>query len=116
VTGAFHGLLWRVCRNSALQPSLPRREMKERRAHCYDESMSEKFRVLTQEAERLSPAERIRLVEHVLATLDKADAELDRRRTEESEPRLNGYLHGQPPGRMRRGAGEASETVNIRFF
>ena len=49
---------------------------------------------LAEEAEQLPAVERIRLVEHLLTTLDKPDAEIDRAWGEESERRLEAMLAG----------------------
>ena len=54
---------------------------------------------LAEEAERLPAADRIRLVEHLLATLDKPDPEVDRVWAEESERRLDAYLRGDTRAR-----------------
>jgi putative addiction module component (TIGR02574 family) len=54
---------------------------------------------ITEEAERLSAADRVRLVEHLLATLDKPDPEVDRAWAEESERRLDAYLRGETTAR-----------------
>jgi putative addiction module component (TIGR02574 family) len=61
--------------------------------------MNKRTTSLTQEAERLPAPDRIRLVEHLLATLDKPDAELDRAWAEESEQRLDAYLRGETTAR-----------------
>lgn len=49
---------------------------------------------IAEEAERLPPADRVRLVEHLLATLDKPDPEVDDAWAEETERRLDAYLRG----------------------
>jgi putative addiction module component (TIGR02574 family) len=54
---------------------------------------------IAEEAERLSAADRVRLVEHLLATLDKPDPEVDRAWAEESERRLDAYLRGDTTAR-----------------
>jgi len=54
---------------------------------------------ITEEAERLPAADRVRLVEHLLATLDKPDPEIDRAWAEESERRLDAYLRGDTTAR-----------------
>jgi hypothetical protein len=48
-----------------------------------------------EEVEQPPVAERIKLVEHLLATLDKPDPDIDRVWAEESERRLDAYLPGQ---------------------
>jgi putative addiction module component (TIGR02574 family) len=58
-------------------------------------SMNERIRALTEEAERLPVPDRVRLVEHLLATLDKPDPEIDRAWAEECERRLDRYLRGE---------------------
>ena len=47
---------------------------------------------IVEQAEKLPPVERIRLVEHLLHTLDKPDPEIDAIWAEESEQRLDAYL------------------------
>jgi len=54
---------------------------------------------ITEEAERLPVADRVRLVEHLLATLDEPDPEVDRAWAEESERRLDAYLRGDTTAR-----------------
>jgi putative addiction module component (TIGR02574 family) len=54
---------------------------------------------IAEEAERLPAADRARLVEHLLATLDKPDPEVDRAWAEESERRLDTYLRGETAAR-----------------
>jgi putative addiction module component (TIGR02574 family) len=54
---------------------------------------------IVEEAERLSAADRVRLIEHLLATLDKPDPEVDRAWAEESERRLDAYLRGDTTAR-----------------
>jgi putative addiction module component (TIGR02574 family) len=58
-------------------------------------SMNTRIRALTEEAERLPAADRVRLVEHLLATLDKPDADIDRAWIEECKRRLDRYLRGE---------------------
>ena len=57
--------------------------------------MSMTMTAIVAEAEQLSSADRIRLVEHVLATLDKPAPEIDVAWAEESERRLDAYLRGE---------------------
>ena len=57
--------------------------------------MNTHIKRLTEEASRLSPTERAELVEHLLATLDKPDPEIDRLWVEECERRLDAYLDGK---------------------
>jgi putative addiction module component (TIGR02574 family) len=54
---------------------------------------------IAEEAERLPPADRVRLVEHLLATLDKPDPEVDDAWAEETERRLDAYLRGDTTAR-----------------
>jgi putative addiction module component (TIGR02574 family) len=58
-------------------------------------SMDTRMPSFAEEAERLPAADRVRLVERLLATLDKPDAEIDRAWVEECERRLDGYLRGE---------------------
>lgn len=55
-------------------------------------------------AERLPPAERAKLVERLLESLDKSDPEIDRAWAEESERRLetvvDGTVRGRPAGEV----------------
>jgi putative addiction module component (TIGR02574 family) len=57
--------------------------------------MSMTMTSIVAEAERLASADRIRLVEHVLATLDKPDPGIDQAWAEESERRLDAFLRGE---------------------
>jgi putative addiction module component (TIGR02574 family) len=50
-------------------------------------------------AERLPAADRIRLVEHLLATLDKPDPDIDRAWADESEGRFDAYMQGETTAR-----------------
>ena len=54
---------------------------------------------IAQAAERLPAADRIRLVEHLLATLDKPDADNDQAWAGEAEQRLDAYLRGETAAR-----------------
>ena len=54
---------------------------------------------IAEEAERLPVANRIKLIEHLLATLDKPDPEIDRAWADESERRIDAYLRGQTTAR-----------------
>lgn len=51
--------------------------------------------IIADEAERLPVADRIRLVERLLDSLDKSDPEIDRVWAEAGERRLDGYLRGE---------------------
>jgi putative addiction module component (TIGR02574 family) len=61
--------------------------------------MSARIGSIVEEAERMPAADRIRLVEHLLATLDRPDPEIDRAWMEESERRLESYLRGKTTAR-----------------
>jgi putative addiction module component (TIGR02574 family) len=50
---------------------------------------------IIKDAEQLPPIERIKLVEHLLDTLDKPDPEIDAVWADESERRLEAYLCGE---------------------
>jgi len=54
---------------------------------------------IAEEAERLPDADRIRLIEHLLATLDKPDSEIDEAWADESERRIDAYLRGETTAR-----------------
>jgi putative addiction module component (TIGR02574 family) len=57
--------------------------------------MNTKTKALSQEARKLSPEERVKLVEDVLSSLDPIDPEIDRLWTEEARERLAAYLRGE---------------------
>jgi putative addiction module component (TIGR02574 family) len=61
--------------------------------------MNTRITSIAEEAGRLPAADRIKLVEHLLATLDKPDPEVDRAWAEESERRLDAYLRGETTAR-----------------
>jgi putative addiction module component (TIGR02574 family) len=61
--------------------------------------MNARTKSIAEEAERLPAADRIRLVEHLLATLDKPDPDIDRAWAHESERRLDAYLQGETTAR-----------------
>jgi putative addiction module component (TIGR02574 family) len=56
--------------------------------------MDQNIAAIVAEAERLPAAERIRLVEQLLVTLDKPDLDIDTAWVVESERRLDAYLAG----------------------
>ncbi len=58
-------------------------------------AMNTRIRAITEEAERLPAPDRVKLVEHLLATFDKPDSEIDQAWVEESERRLDSYLGGE---------------------
>ena len=57
--------------------------------------MNTRIQAITEEAERLPVSDRVRLVEHLLATLDKPDPEIDRAWAEECVRRRDRYLRGE---------------------
>ena len=61
--------------------------------------MNTRTKSIADEAERLPAVDRIRLIEHLLATLDKPDPEIDRVWAAESERRLEAYLRGETTAR-----------------
>jgi putative addiction module component (TIGR02574 family) len=61
--------------------------------------MNTRTALIAAEAERLPAADRIKLVEHLLTTLDKPDPEIDQAWIEESERRLDAYLRGETTAR-----------------
>jgi putative addiction module component (TIGR02574 family) len=61
--------------------------------------MNTRTKSIADEAERLPAADRIRLIEHLLATLDKPDPEIDRVWAAESERRLDAYLRDETTAR-----------------
>ncbi len=58
-------------------------------------SMDERIRTITEEVERLPVPDRVRLVELLLASLDKPDPDIDRAWAEECDRRLDRYLQGE---------------------
>ena len=61
--------------------------------------MNTRVTSIAEEAGRLPAADRIKLVEHLLATLDKPAPDVDRAWAEESERRLDSYLRGETTAR-----------------
>ncbi len=61
--------------------------------------MNTRIASIAAEAERLPAADRVRLIEHLLATLDKPDPDLDGAWAQESEQRLDSYLRGDTTAR-----------------
>ena len=57
--------------------------------------MNTRIQAITEEAERLPVSDRVRLVEHLLATLDKPDPEIDRAWAKECVRRRGRYLRGE---------------------
>jgi putative addiction module component (TIGR02574 family) len=52
-------------------------------------------KALSEEARKLSPAERIELVDDILASLDEPDPAIDRLWAKEAEERLAAYRRGE---------------------
>jgi len=61
--------------------------------------MNERTKSIEEQAERLPAADRIRLVEHLLAMLDKPGPDVVRAWADESERRLDAYLQGETTAR-----------------
>jgi len=57
--------------------------------------MSERAEALVKEAHKLSPAERVELVNGILASLDEPDGEIDRLWAAEAEERVAAYRRGE---------------------
>ena len=57
--------------------------------------MSDLLQELSREARRLSPAERIRLVDEILSSLDQIDRSLDASWATEVEDRIAAYRRGE---------------------
>jgi putative addiction module component (TIGR02574 family) len=57
--------------------------------------MNAKTKALSQEAKKLSPEERIELIEELQRSLDPTDPEIDRAWAEEARDRLAAYLRGE---------------------
>ena len=57
--------------------------------------MNAKTQALSEEARRLSPEERIELIEDLWGSLDPIDPEIDRLWAEEARNRLVAYLRGE---------------------
>jgi putative addiction module component (TIGR02574 family) len=58
-------------------------------------AMTEATKTLSVEARKLSPAERIDLVDDILASLDEPDPNIDRLWAKEAEERLAAYRRGE---------------------
>lgn len=61
--------------------------------------MNSRAIAIAEEAEQLPVADRVKLVEHLLASLDRPDRDIDRAWGEESERRLDAYLRGETTAR-----------------
>ncbi|MGB7541428.1 MAG: addiction module protein [Burkholderiales bacterium] len=57
--------------------------------------MTEAAKTLSNEARKLSPAERVELVDDILASLDEPDPNIDRLWAKEAEDRLAAYRRGE---------------------
>ncbi len=57
--------------------------------------MNAKIKALSKEARRLSPEERIALVEDLLKSLDPTDPEIEKLWAEEARDRLQAYRRGE---------------------
>ena len=57
--------------------------------------MTEATKALSVEARKLSPAERIDLVDEILSSLDEPDSNIDRLWAKEAEERLAAYRRGE---------------------
>lgn len=57
--------------------------------------MNAKTKALSEQARKLTPEERIELVEDLLGSLDPVDPEIDRLWAEEARDRLAAYLRGE---------------------
>ncbi len=61
--------------------------------------MNARSKSIAKEAESLPAADRIRLIEFLLASLDKPDPDIDRIWADEGERRLDAYLRGETEAR-----------------
>jgi len=61
--------------------------------------MNARSKAIAKEAERLPAADRIRLIEFLLESLDKPNPDIDRIWAEEGERRLDAYLRGETHAR-----------------
>jgi putative addiction module component (TIGR02574 family) len=57
--------------------------------------MNAKTKALSEQARRLTPEERIQLIEDLLGSFDPADPELERLWAEEARDRLDAYRRGE---------------------
>ena len=57
--------------------------------------MTDEAKILSEKARRLSPAERIELVDSILASLDEPDPAIERLWAREAEDRLAAYRRGE---------------------
>jgi hypothetical protein len=61
--------------------------------------MNARSKLIAKEAEGLPAADRIRLIEYLLASLDKPDPDIDRIWADEGERRLDADLRGETTSR-----------------
>ena len=66
---------------------------------CYAIRMNARSKSIAKEAGDLPAADRIRLIEFLLASLDKPDPDIDRIWADEGERRLDAYLRGHAKAR-----------------
>ena len=57
--------------------------------------MNAKIRALSEQARKLSPEERIELIEDLLGSIEPTDPEIDQLWAEEARDRLAAYLRGE---------------------
>jgi putative addiction module component (TIGR02574 family) len=60
-----------------------------------DDAMTDETKTLSIQARKLSPSERLRLVDDILASLDEPDPNIDRLWAKEAEERLSAYRRGE---------------------
>jgi len=60
-----------------------------------DRAMTDATKTLSIQARKLSPSERLRLVDEILASLDEPDPNIDRLWAKEAEDRLAAYRRGE---------------------
>ena len=60
-----------------------------------DQDMNAKVKALSEQARKLTPEERIELIEDLQRSLDPTDPEIDRLWAEEARDRLGAYLRGE---------------------
>ena len=60
-----------------------------------DDAMTDATKTLSIQARKLSPSERLRLVDEILASLDEPDPNIDRLWAKEAEDRLAAYRRGE---------------------
>jgi len=60
-----------------------------------DDAMTEAAKTLSVQARKLSPSERLELVDDILASLDEPDPNIDKLWAKEAEDRLAAYRRGE---------------------